>query len=804
MELDRHNVGVQVNSNIIKGVAVLYKSIFKAAGQLKLAAAAAVILAAGANGAPAKVKVLPANTAPPQTAARIDMVFVQGGTFTMGCTPEQGNDCLDSEKPAHRVTVSDFYIAKYEVTQGLWEDVMGYNPSYFRGHDNLPVEQVSWDEIREFIKKLNAKTGRKYRLPTEAEWEYAARGGNKSKGYKYPGSNNIGDVAWYWNNSDRSVHPKIFYDDEGKVDDKKTTAPVGTKQANELGIHDMAGNVMEWVSDWASDWSNEEYYYDLSPENNPTGPARPLTDSRERINRGCCFACNAKNSRVSSRNEAREVDGIGGMYRTNGLRLALTPIDGQSDGGGQRAAAVTPTAKANGAPAQSSKKIDMVFVQGGTFTMGCTGEVGKDCPKNESPPHRVTVNDFSIGKYEVTQGLWKEVMGRNPSQNKLYGNNNVPVETVSWEDVQEFIRKLNAKTGKEYRLPTEAEWEYAARGGNKSKGYRYSGSNNIDDVTWYDGNSAAVTYDPEGWGKGVEKTQPAGTKQANELGIHDMSGNVGEFVSGWYRRYDEAPGTDPTWPEAGNIHVLRGGGSYNADDSRVTSRDIGDYLSPFTGFRIALSHLRAGAGPAVQKPAASSSDTVFVDHRNKKTYKKVTIGKQTWMAENLNYMPADEKSFGRCYDTDPDYCAAYGRLYTWGEALAACPVGWHLPSDKEWTALVNFIGGDSTAGTKLKSSTGWDNYEGKSGNGTDGHGFSALPGGYGYNRPECPLKGCFRGAGNRGFWWSATEYGAYDSWYHGGRAAWGRYMLNSDKDVSRWYEENDTRYQFNSVRCVED
>ena len=133
------------------------------------------------------------------------MVYVSGGTFTMGATSEQGSDAWDNEKPAHSVTLSGYYIGKYEVTQELWEAVMGSNPSYFKG-DNLPVERVSWNDVQEFLRKLNAMTGKRYRLPTEAEWEFAARGGNSSRGYKYSGSNSLGSVAWYTDNSGNRTH----------------------------------------------------------------------------------------------------------------------------------------------------------------------------------------------------------------------------------------------------------------------------------------------------------------------------------------------------------------------------------------------------------------------------------------------------------------------------------------------------------------------------------------------------------------------------------------------------------------------
>jgi len=167
-----------------------------------------------------------------------EMVYVEGGTFTMGGTSEQGSDAFDDEKPTHRVTLSAFHIGKYEVTQGLWREVMGSNPSLNKAGDDYPVERVSWEDCQEFVRKLNARTGLKFRLPTEAEWEYAARGGRKSRGYKYSGSNSLGDVAWYEANSGGGTHP------------------VGRKSPNELGLYDMSGNVWEWCQDWYGDYGS--------------------------------------------------------------------------------------------------------------------------------------------------------------------------------------------------------------------------------------------------------------------------------------------------------------------------------------------------------------------------------------------------------------------------------------------------------------------------------------------------------------------------------------------------------------------
>ncbi|MCQ2291519.1 MAG: formylglycine-generating enzyme family protein, partial [Muribaculaceae bacterium] len=198
-------------------------------------------------------------------------------------------------------------------------------------------------------------------------------------------------------------------------------------------------------------------------------------------------------------------------------------------------------------------------VEGGTFTMGATSEQGTDAYADELITHQVTLGNYSIGKTEVTQALWEAVMGSYPSH---FNGDNQPVEQVSWDDCLEFIRKLNDLTGENFRLPTEAEWEYAARGGNKGLGYMYSGSNTIDDVAWYDGNSADMTY-------------PVGTMAPNELGIYDMSGNVWEWCSDWYDEdYDSsASQTNPSGPNRGSDRVCRGGGWVNdARSCRVSTR----------------------------------------------------------------------------------------------------------------------------------------------------------------------------------------------------------------------------------------
>ena len=217
------------------------------------------------------------------------MIKVEGGTFSMGATSEQTNYGND-EKPVHSVTLSDYYIGETEVTQELWVAVMGSNPSYFKGNNQRPVESVSWNDCHEFIKKLNQLTGKEFRLPTEAEWEYAARGGKYSRGYKHSGSNDADEVAWYYGNSGDETHP------------------VKTKKANELGLYDMSGNVWEWCNDLFGD-------YQRYSQTNPTGPSK----GEHRVLRGGSWNRGYRSVRVSNRN----INSPDFGSLTDGLRLAF-------------------------------------------------------------------------------------------------------------------------------------------------------------------------------------------------------------------------------------------------------------------------------------------------------------------------------------------------------------------------------------------------------------------------------------------------------------------------------------------------
>ena len=454
-----------------------------------------------------------------------DMVAIEGGSFMMG-----SNDGFKTGKPAHRVNVSDFYLGKTEVTQAIWRVVMGNNPSNFRG-DNLPVESVSWDDVQVFIEKLNRLTGKKYRLPTEAEWEYAAGGGSKNR-TKYTGTDQeslMVNYAWYDTISCKQTHE------------------VATKLPNSLGLYDMGGNVWEWCDDWESDYSANDQV-------NPTGSS---TGSR-RVTRGGGWYVFRSTCQVTFRYSCEP----GTRFIYLGFRLSLSDqlvelaekeLRGASDLKPYNPLSLEFEVEffketVNGV------SFEMVAIEGGSFMMG-----SNDGYLDQKPVHLVTVSDFYIGKTEVTQALWKAVMGNNPS---YFKGDNLPVEQVSWVDAQEFIKKLNRLTRMKYRLPTEAEWEYAAGGGAKDR-TNCSGTDvesSVANYAWYGSNSGNQTHE-------------VATKSANSLGLYDMSGNVYEWCNDWYYNYSSTDQVNPTGASTGSYRVVRGG-SWNDDlpDCRVANR----------------------------------------------------------------------------------------------------------------------------------------------------------------------------------------------------------------------------------------
>jgi len=220
-------------------------------------------------------------------------------------------------------------------------------------------------------------------------------------------------------------------------------------------------------------------------------------------------------------------------------------------------------------------KFTMIRVEGGSFTMGATKEHLIHVMDREKPTHTVTLDDYYIGQTEVTQSLWEAVMGHNPSK---HVGGNYPVENITWDDCHVFIEKIRELTGLPFRLPTEAEWEYAARGGQESSGYQYSGGNTLHKISWYSGNSYG-------------DTQYVGGKEMNELGLYDMSGNVWELVEDWFGNYSEEPQTNPKGPEKGEEHIARGGSVISSEWTFRVSvrRNIApDFKYKDMGLRLAL------------------------------------------------------------------------------------------------------------------------------------------------------------------------------------------------------------------------
>lgn len=399
---------------------------------------------------------------------KLEMIWVEGGLFNMG-----------AKGYARRVILDGYWIGKYEVTQAQYKVIIGKNPSKYKGL-NRPVETVSWDDCHEFISKLNTKTEDlkiRFSLPTDVQWEYAAFGGSKSRGFEYPGSNILRRVGWYKENSGGSVHA------------------VGMKKPNELGLYDMSGNLWEWC----------EEGFDYSDQN--------LTKSKlkwYRFLRGGGYNNNSRRCRPAF-SDARPQDSRSAAC---GFRLvASVPEEDKREN-----AAYAVAGKNYSLKVKEGLDIEMIWVAGGLLEMG-----SEDVEVDETV-HCVELDGYWIGKYEVLQGQYEAIMGTNPSSSK---GETLPVDSVSWNDCREFIRKLNHRMkddGIVFALPTEAQWEYAARNRSKFQMFKYSGSNHLDRVGWYNENSGG-------------KPHSAGQKKSNRLGLYDMSGNVSEWCADGYSRY---------------------------------------------------------------------------------------------------------------------------------------------------------------------------------------------------------------------------------------------------------------------------
>jgi formylglycine-generating enzyme required for sulfatase activity len=478
----------------------------------------------------------------------LGMVLIPAGKFLMGSpASEMGRHPGETQ---HEVTITKpYYMGKYEVTQEQWERVQGNNPSRIKGA-KFPVTNVSWHDCQEFIKKLNEKTKGDYRLPTEAEWEYACRAGTSTP-YSFGESLPKSDANY------------------GALE--ANTEVVGSYKPNAFGLFDMHGNVWEWCQDWYG-------YYPALAVTDPEGPA----SGTGRVFRGGSIGNHQSFARSSNRNFNPPIfqNNLLGfrLVRKAGIKNAVVPTVTKPDPAEKIPAKgdllESPFSDAKAKEKQKEiairlqkeveekedlgkgNKLEMVLIPSGKFRIGSPPfEMGRLTGETQ---HEVTITKpYYMGKYEVTQEQWENVMGDNPSATK---GAKLPVTNVSWHDCQEFIKKLNTKTNGGYRLPTEAEWEYACRAGTTTA-YSYGAS-----LTKSDANIDGASI------------KPIGNYKPNAFGLFDMHGNVWEWCEDWYSDYSAGSVTDPNSPATGENRVMRGGSFViNESFARSSTRGI---LSP--------------------------------------------------------------------------------------------------------------------------------------------------------------------------------------------------------------------------------
>ncbi|NGZ05447.1 MAG: formylglycine-generating enzyme family protein [Magnetococcales bacterium] len=529
----------------------------------------------------------------------LGMTFNQipSGTFTMG-SPENESGRSSAEGPQHQVSISQFYMQTTEVTQGQWRAVMGSNPSYFSScGDSCPVESVSWGDIQIFLARLNASGIGIYRLPTEAEWEYAARAGTTGTFSFGSSSDNLSQYAWHVGNSSDMTHP------------------VAQKLANLWGLYDMHGNVLEWVSDWSGPFTSTAV---TDPQGPSYGPSR--------IVRGGGYGGNADDQRSAIRHYIT----LSNRYRDVGFRLVL-------------AYSVT-------------NNLGMTFNQipAGTFTMGSPeNETGRSSA--EGPQHQVSISQFYMQTTEVTQGQWRAVMGSNPSNFSSCGDS-CPVESVSSSDIQTFLVRLNERGIGTYRLPTEAEWEYAARAGTTGTFSFGPSSASLGWFAWYSGNSSNMTH-------------PVAQKLANLWGLYDMHGNVLEWVSDWSGPFTSTAETNPQGPSSGSSRIVRGGGYSGNADSQRSARRLS--LAPSSryfdlGLRLVAANYHPGLMTSTSSTTTTTTTTTVPAYPYPDCYASVIQGSTTPLT--LNYGDVVTLSNGSSWEVLNYY---YG--YHYGGRVAICP-----------------------------------------------------------------------------------------------------------------------------------
>ena len=527
---------------------------------------------------------MPVNIAPSSPAVApkkrgrnsIGMAFIAlpPGNFFMGSPLNESG--RDNDEYRHEVTLTKaFHLGVYPVTQAEYAKVMGENPSRYKDKHRHPVDGVSYLDAADFCRRLSElpeeKSARRlYRLPTEAEWEYACRAGSTSAYCWGDEPGFLGDYGWYENNSGKQSHP------------------VGEKKPNAWGLYDMHGGVWEWCADLYAEYPTQPVSDPQSVLSQTDGPSAKNYWSH----RGGGWWSSAGNCRSAYRSRRH----LSIADSNLGFRVVVVqaPAIGTSPGLQSRSQVATssPLPKDPARPLSVPRKpqpvqippvarkfpptrqldlgggvqLELILIHPGTFLMGSpASEAERDSDETQ---HDVTLTQpFYLGKYPVTQAQWKAVLGNNPSH---FQGDYLPVEMVSWDDVQIFCQMVRNKTGQAVGLPTEAQWEYCCRAGTSTPFHFGSVLNGAQA-------NCGGNY-PYGTKKGpyLKKTSPVGSYLANSWGLHDMHGNVWEWCQDWYGEYPRGKIKDPQGSSNGEPRVLRGGSwSDCASFCRAGKRDRG-------------------------------------------------------------------------------------------------------------------------------------------------------------------------------------------------------------------------------------
>jgi formylglycine-generating enzyme required for sulfatase activity len=517
---------------------------------------------------------------------------IPAGTFMMG-SPATETDRQDNEHQ-HPVTISKaFYMQTTEVTQGQWKEVMGTEPWKGKGDvkegPNYAAAWISWNDAVAYCKKLSEKEGKTYRLPTEAEWEYACRAGTETTWSFGDDQSKFGQYAWYGENA--------------WAIDEKYAHQVRLKKSNAFGLYDMHGNVWEWCHDYF-----DPDYYKQSPEQDPQGAA----SGSRRVYRGGTWFSDSRDARSALRGSF----GAGYSDSDFGFRV-VRELDDSSQS--------TPPPLPPTAPAIESitNTIGMTLneIPAGTFMMGSPeGEEGR---QDNETQHKVTISKaFYMQTAEVTQGQWKEVMGTEPWKGKgnVKEGPNYAASHVSWNDAVAYCETLSEKEGNTYRLPTEAEWEYACRAGTETTWSFGDDEKALGDYAWYQENA---------WDIDEKYAHQVGQKKSNAFGLYDMHGNVFEWCNDYFEEdyYKQSPEKDPTGPTSGSFRVLRGGSWPDRTRGTRSARRFGIDADRYgsSGFRLVreLDDSNQSTPPPVPPPApAIESITNTLDM----TFNKIPAG----------------------------------------------------------------------------------------------------------------------------------------------------------------------------------